>query len=295
MAKKRRKNVRRSRRSWIALVLILLFSLLPLWMTMQARTVNIRYAEVILPDLPPAFHRTKLLYITDIDMMGLNDLASMKRLVQKLAPLEADLILLGGDYTSPSWFQMLNGIAEDPIGKDRQKLFQSIEDLHPALGCYAISGDHDGDVSQLGEQMSAAGIKLIDGQLQEIAKDGSSLFVAGLDPNMTCLTTIEGNVRRSDCVIGLMHSPQRFSEAFVREASDGGNWMDLSLAGHTHGGQILLGNKTFLTLNEFEKRYRSGWFTDIIPFLVSQGVGCESINWRLGSQAEVWLIELCCK
>ncbi len=50
-----------------------------------------------------------------------------------------------------------------------------------------------------------------------------------------------------------------------------------------------------LSPDDAEKRFLSGWYTGAAPLLVSQGLGCEGANFRLGSSAEVWLITLRCR
>ena len=68
---------------------------------------------------------------------------------------------------------------------------------------------------------------------------------------------------------------------------------DVLLCGHTHGGQIRLFGKSILDLSRQEQRYLSGWNTETgQPILTTTGVGCETVNIRLGSTPEVWLITL---
>ena len=46
-------------------------------------------------------------------------------------------------------------------------------------------------------------------------------------------------------------------------------------------------------LTDAEKKAVSGWRADGgAPLLTSQGLGCEGLNLRLGTQAEAWLITL---
>ena len=106
------------------------------------------------------------------------------------------------------------------------------------------------------------------------------------------LNDIAGKVRSDQCVIALLHRPARIVDVQIAEARDGGQWADLALAGHTHGGQLRVAGRSMLSLDETEKRCIGGWYSEGAPLLVTQGVGCEGVNLRLGSQAEVWLITL---
>ena len=90
-----------------------------------------------------------------------------------------------------------------------------------------------------------------------------------------------------------MHSPAQAVDVRISEASDGGAWADLMLSGHTLGGQIRLFGRTLTQLTDAEKKAVSGWRADGgAPLLTSQGLGCEGLNLRLGTQAEAWLITL---
>ena len=55
---------------------------------------------------------------------------------------EDDLVLLGGDYASPSLFERLNGGADESDARSR--FFAALAGFQAPLGIYAISGDNDG-------------------------------------------------------------------------------------------------------------------------------------------------------
>lgn len=287
-SRNRKRNLRRFVLPAFLLAIILFF----LFMYVQARTVTVRYASAVIPDLPASFDGLKLLHITDIDMMGTNDLSSQRRLFRKLGSIHPDIVLLGGNYTSVSFLQKLLGRADTTGHEDRPALFGYIADLSPSIGCYAISGDNDGPTDLLSEQLREKGIRYIEGELLPVSRNGEVIYLAGIDPEQRVLTLAESSVKSGDCVIGLMHAPSRYAESFIRESMDGGFWADLLLAGHTLGGQIMIGARSVFTLGEFDKRYLKGWTNETVPFLVSQGLGCLGVNLRFHSTPEVWVIEL---
>ncbi len=258
----------------------------------NASVVHVRYANVNLEDLPTEFDGTRILFASDIDLCGLNTAQDAGRLFQKLQALHPDLLLLGGDYASPSLIERLNGRTGQDEAATRQAFFDSIANFHAPLGKFAVSGDNDGPGDALKIAMMASGASLIDGGLQIIEKDGARIGIAGIGEDTQNVSALAGHVGTKQCVIALMHRPSKIVDVRIAESKDGGPWVDLALAGHTHGGQIRIGDRSLLTLDETEKRSISGWSTDGGPMLVTSGVGCESVNLRLGSQAEVWLITL---
>jgi len=275
----------------IALCAVCAVGLFTGWMHVGARTLRVRYAEVTMADLPASFDGTKVLFVTDLDLCGVNDAASADRLFNELQLLKPDLLLLGGDYVSASLTERLNGV--DPAMKTaaRREFFEAISDFDAPLGKLAVRGENDGDRVALEAVASLGGVKLIDGGAEIISNGTDAIAVVGVD-GIDVLNTA-ARFRKEQCVLALMHSPGHVIDARIAEASDGGSWCDLILAGHTHGGQVSLFGRSALNLTDTEQRFLSGWHTDgLAPLRVGQGVGCEGVNLRLGSQAEVWLITL---
>ena len=138
-------------------------------------------------------------------------------------------------------------------------------------------------------------MKLLNNSVEVLTRDGQSIGVVGLAPGNGGISEIARHFSQDQCVLTLAHSPTRIVDIRIAEAGDSGPWTDLVLTGHTHGGQLRIAGRSIFSLDEVEQRYLSGWYSDAAaPLLVSQGVGCEGANLRLGSEAEVWLITLRC-
>lgn len=297
MAGKKKKPAARPKRRrwglWVVLAVALLIAGFAGWMHINARTVRVRYAEVRLSDLPASFDGTKILFASDIDLCGLNTPRVSADLFRRLQALEPDLLLLGGDYASVTLLQALNGQTADGQTGARMAFFQGIANFEAPLGKLAISGDHDGDIDALRLAAAACGVKLIDGSAELISNGTDVIAVAGIGADTADVSALAARFLKDQCVVALTHSPARAVDVRITEASDGGAWADLVLSGHTHAGQLRIGDRTALELSEAEKRYLYGWYVDGPgPLLVTSGVGCEGANFRLGTQPEVLLITL---
>lgn len=288
-AKKPKRARSRRRFGWkIGMAALSLIALGAGAMYANAKIVHVRYAEVMLEDLPASFDGTTVLFASDFDLSG----GSARKMFKRLQPLQPDLLLLGGDYASPTLLERLNGSTGAGETEARKAFFDSLADFHAPLGKLAVSGEHDGDADGLNIAMIGTGVRLIDGGVQTISNGTDEIYIAGIGEGTRDVSSIAGHMRSDQCVIALMHRPSRVVDVRIAEAGDSGPWADLSLAGHNHGGQIQIAGRTALTLDDADKRLLSGWSTDGGLTLVTSGVGCEGISLRLGSTAEVWMITL---
>ena len=265
------------------------------WMAASASIVRVRNAELYLPDLPPQFEGTKILYISDVNIRNSADEASSRRLLRKLEAIQPDLLMLGGDYSAGTLLDELNDVpAGDP--SHAEAFIRSLSGFPAPLGKFAVLGEADGGENALADAFQASGIQLLQDNCAVIERDGGQIAVAGLrdiSENRTPYDAIGRSFRANDCVIVLAHNPLSYTRIRMAEAQGGGAWADLVLSGHTLGGQIKLFGRTLRQFSEEEARRIAGWYYgDDLPILVSQGLGCRGAKLRLGTQSEVWVITL---
>ena len=161
------------------------------------------------------------------------------------------------------------------------------------MGKFAIASPEDLDQSGLASLMEGSGVRPLFNDRAAIRSGNDTLWIAGICQESASLNSAGTPFDRHDCVLLMAYSPEVLPVLLTSEARDGGPWADLALCGHTHGGQIRLFGRSVLPLTSRELRFLSGWNTDSgLPILVNQGLGCEGVNLRLGSQPEVWLITL---
>jgi predicted MPP superfamily phosphohydrolase len=106
-------------------------------------------------------------------------------------------------------------------------------------------------------------------------------------PQSAYLRGVERLMMPDTANILLSHNPNSFDRA----AELG---IDLTLAGHTHGGQLSLESlHRGLCLSRFETRYVSGWYEKTgSQIYVNRGIGTIGFPIRLGARPEITVFEL---
>lgn len=302
MARKHRNNKKPGKGGKIALwafvALLLLVAAVAAVGAINAGVVRIRRAEIVLSDLPPAFDGVRVLYASDIDLMGMNTPRKSGALFESLQSLQPDILLLGGDYSASSLLEILNRPGDGKADSDakraaRTDFFHYIGAFDAPLGKYAIAAPEDADWNDLAAVMQKNGVVPLFNRTTTVKRGGDTLFLAGVCEESTSLNSAGSAFRRGDCVLAVAYSPAVLPVLLTSEAADGGPWADMLLCGHTHGGQVRLFGRSALSLDNREQRVPTGWSAESgLPILVTQGVGCEGVNLRLGTQPEVWLLTL---
>lgn len=262
-----------------------------------SRVLRVERATVYLPDLPQSFDGMTVLFVSDLEISGLSSAGEAASLMRRLALLKPDVLILGGDYASGSLMDALNGTRDEAaLSAARQRFFSALADFPAPMGKFAVAGEQDAGAAQMEKEMAAGEITLLNNTVGRVSLGGESISIAGLAPQGEGILDYSGlsrSFQKGDCVLAVAHNPAAISAVMTAEAGDSGVWCDLILSGHTHGGQMIVGKHSMLTLSPQETRYPAGWSKESGVFiLVSQGVGCEIADLRLGTEAQVHLITL---
>ena len=245
----------------------------------EARSLpSIRMATLELPGLPAAWDGLTIAQVSDVHASPRMDRDRMRRIRDLVMSLPADLIVFTGD-------QM------DRRPDDAEAFVPGFSGLEAPLGVYGILGNHDHFIDPaISEQaLSAAGIRPLINASVTLARDGEPLHLVGLEdlaaspgrsPDFSVIRRAGPGFR-----ICLCHQPVGWRMARAAGA-------DLTLAGHTHGGQIALPSRRVnvarLHSPYIAGAYRRGGAT----LWVSRGIGVGAIPLRLGSPPEVDLLVL---
>jgi predicted MPP superfamily phosphohydrolase len=191
---------------------------------------QVRRVEIPLPHLPSALDGMQIVQISDIHLSGYMSPTQVRRAVDMANDLGADLAVVTGD--------LITG-----FGDSLTDCVDEVRRLHAPLGVWGCNGNHE--IYARAEDEAAylyaqAGMKMLRHENAQITFKGASFNLIGVDyqrertsrgQRQQTLARVEPLVRRDMPNILLSHNPNTFNRA----AELG---IELSLAGHTHGGQI---------------------------------------------------------
>jgi predicted MPP superfamily phosphohydrolase len=191
---------------------------------------QVRRVEIPLPNLPSALDGMQIVQLSDIHLSGYMSRAEVRRAVDMANELGADLAVVTGDLITGSGDSIADCVDE-------------IRHLRAPLGIWGCNGNHEiyaRAEDQAAYLYSQAGMKLLRHENAQITFKGAPFNLIGVDYQLErtprgqrqqTLARVESLLRRDMPNILLSHNPNTFNRA----AELG---IELSLAGHTHGGQI---------------------------------------------------------
>ena len=230
----------------------------------------------------PTFMRgLRIAVATDFHAIARTSVAHARALADQINALQADLVLLGGDYADRA--------------EHVAPLFEGLAAVRAPLGAFGVLGNNDReaweDPGPLRRLMAGAGFTLLVNESAKIPLDGGTLVVAGLDDRLRGEPRLMGlypeKPSQDAYRVLLFHEPTLVSPA-----------PDLTLSGHTHGGQFNLLGLTPYSIG-FERLYgrrvRPAAVAGLLDvegarMLVSKGIGASRIQLRVGVRPEIDLI-----
>lgn len=252
---------------------------------LRPRRVVVRPCALELPGWPRALDGLRVAVIADLHTgaphVGTEKVAEIVARVNEQAP---DLVVLLGDYVDP----------ELPLGEHvrPEAVADELGGLAAPLGTLAVLGNHDVDydAGRVRAALQAAGATVLENDAAILERGGTRLAVVGVAERDSDEPTGPPpelpKAAQRDAVLVLTHSP----DAFPRVPAE----VSLTVAGHTHGGQIdVPGLRERAIPSRFGSRFKGGLVVEGDRHLfVSAGIGTSRLPLRLGAPPEVPILEL---
>lgn len=213
----------------------------------------------------------------------------LERLVDTLNTIEADALFLTGD------------LLHSPVTPAREAR-PILKQLKPRrYGNFAVMGNHD---FYAGERRAVrlfegGGLRLLRDEWLTIREGSVNLHLGGIDDPMEnwlwgkdfpgFTTFMKEAPADPGMRLLLSHRPNVLPLA-AREG------IDLIVAGHTHGGQVILplpNARGGVSLARIASRFTHGWYTwDQCHMYLSRGVGLTFVPWRVNCPPEIAVLHL---
>jgi predicted MPP superfamily phosphohydrolase len=241
----------------------------------------------------PASRNLSIAVIADLHAGGPNmGVGQIRNVVDAAQAERADLIVLLGDFFATHRFvteRVPHPVWAAELGR-----------LSAPLGVYAILGNHDWwfDIEGTRRALGTVNIPILQNDALLLGEPGRRFWLAGLGDTIAYrlgrgrfagVDDLPGTLARvttDDPVILLVHEPDIFTRVPER--------VSLTLAGHTHGGQIRV---PFVWPRFVPSRYGARFaYGHIVEtdrhMIVSGGLGTSAVPMRLGVPPEILRIEL---
>lgn len=242
---------------------------------------EIKETDVKIPNLHPDLHGLRLLQISDIHLGPFLSESTLVRMIDACNGLRADVGFMTGDLISTEG---------DPV----DACIQQIARLKATSGIWGCLGNHEefsNCTDYVTQEAGRRGIRFLRSESQSLAFGSQKINLVGVDyqsKRHPYLTSTKHLLEPNQLNLLLSHNPDVFPVAQKQG-------FDLTLSGHTHGGQI---NVEILHQNmnvaRFFTPYTKGLYTEQSSSLyVTAGLGTIGMPIRLGSPPEITLIRLC--
>ena len=262
-------------------------------LVMEPGEIRVNHLQFPVHDLPKSLNGLRLAQVSDIHHGPWLSIEHVRRVVEKTNALDADLILLTGDYVYDS------PVYIEPVAAELAK-------LKSRIGSLAILGNHDWwhRGVPIKSALAQNGIPLIDNSRVMLTADRKivnadtglktehGLWIAGVgdlwEDFPDYRAALHGLPAYQPCLL-LAHNP----DAAEDQKFLAGNYrVDLMISGHTHGGQAYVpGLGTAWTPSRFGDKYRCGLVQGpASQVFVSRGLGEAGVPLRLNCPPEINLL-----
>ena len=287
---------------WVVSVLLTGALLLLLWgVVIEPRLVlDVRHYDTEVPRLSQAWEDHTIALVSDLQVgMWLGNTGMVRKTVRRVIDQDPSLVLIAGDFV---------------YHPDSSRVEEAVSLVRPVteagLPVVAVLGNHDYAMSSdsdeaneetaryLEQELEAIGVQVLENESTAIAAPGtdSSLYLVGLGSSWaekSSPSAAFANVPPDAARVVLMHNPVGYRHLPPQTSA-------LTLAAHTHGGQIRVPytpSESWLEIARSREVIADGWAADSIGadgnrLYVTRGTGMSILPLRIFCPPELTFFTL---
>ena len=244
------------------------------------RDTQVREVDLAFKNLPGDLDGIRIVQVSDIHLSPFLSRSQLRRVVDQANETRSDLAVVTGDLITSYGDPLDAALAE-------LKHLRATAGIYGCLGNHEILAEAEDYATEAGARQ---GLRFLRSQAASLRFGSARLNLAGVDyqkKGSRYLAGADSLIRANEFNLLLSHNPDVFPVA----AQQG--W-DLTLAGHTHGGQVTL---EFLhaSLNpaRFYTPFTYGTYREKgRAIYVTRGIGTVGVPARFGAPPEVAVIRL---
>jgi hypothetical protein len=240
-------------------------------------------------NLPSSFHGFRIVQISDLHASFWVGRDYLMQVVREINKLEKDLVVISGDIITGS----VNNFWKRWIPRIKRDYLSMVVDVLGNLDGgdkIAVLGNHDqwdGKKTELRlvSELENVGIRVLRNSSITLSRGQSDLYVAGTDDYwVSCdIEKALNGIPPDEFKILLCHNPD------VREDIKNETKLDLTLCGHTHGGQVAIPliSHHFIPIKD-PIRYQAGLIKEPYGYTyVNRGIGTLVFPFRIAAPPEI--------
>jgi predicted MPP superfamily phosphohydrolase len=253
----------------------------------EPASLRVREYPLAIPGWPAGRAGMRIALLSDLHTGSpYNGIDKLAEVVARTNAARPDLVLVAGDLVIQD---VMGGRFVPP-----EEIATALSRLRAPLGVYAVLGNHDRwlDARRVIAALSRVGIPVLEDRAVEISRGGRGgppFWLVGISDYWTGPHDVRGalaQVTDGAPVLAFTHNPDLFPQVPSR--------VSLTLAGHTHGGQVylpLLGR--LVVPSRFGERYAFGHVVENGRHLfVTAGVGTSIVPVRFLVPPEISVLRL---
>ncbi len=253
-------------------------------------SITVRNINLTIPSWHAEHSQMKIAVLTDLHVGAPHmSLEKLRRVVERTNAEQPTLVLLLGDFVIGGRDHrggVVGGafVTPEPIAEE-------LKHLRAPLGIFAVLGNHDWwyDGGRVTKALEGVGVKVLENGAVHLSRDNQSFWLVGIADLWTRQPDIAGSLRQidgDDPALLMTHNPDIFPDVPAR--------VSLTLAGHTHGGQVNLPFiGTPIVPSKFGQRYALGHVSEQGRHLfVSGGIGTSIVPVRFRVPPEIVILTL---
>jgi predicted MPP superfamily phosphohydrolase len=249
-------------------------------------------ADFFIADMGPHLDGFTIGVLSDLHHGPAGDLAWLRHAVDAVNARSPDIIALLGDYGSS--FKRAPALSRAWYRKALIAMAPECRRLRARHGVVAVLGNHDyyAGAADVGDWLRGVGAEVLVNRALHVCRGEGALRIAGMDDLSEGRPDAYAGCDPGESVptVVLSHNP----DGVMHLAAD--LRVDVMLAGHTHGGQIVIpGFGAPITMSATcARRSAAGWIPNTrVPLYVTRGLGAQlPLPIRVNCRPEVFVLRL---